>query len=93
WVEGNANGTTPVALTALGYGPDPTNPSTASLQYNPTLGQNGRDWGPSSEHSGIVIHSYGDGHVDSISLGVDPSAYLASITARSGETISAADDR
>jgi prepilin-type N-terminal cleavage/methylation domain-containing protein len=77
-------------VSALGYGPDPTNPSTASLQYNTVLN---RDWGPSSEHSGIVIHCYGDGHVDSISVGVDWGVYCATTTAQGGESASAADDR
>ncbi|MEM7311997.1 MAG: DUF1559 domain-containing protein [Planctomycetota bacterium] len=93
WVEGDSSGTEPVTEIALGYGPEPASRSTAGRKYDSTTGRDGRDWGPSSEHSGIVIHAFADGHVDSISTGIDPSAYLASVTIDGGEEISAADDR
>ncbi len=45
-----------------------------------------RRWGPSSAHSGdIVIHLYGDGHVDGITATVDDNLYLRQITRAGNE--------
>ena len=39
-------------------------------------------WGPSSEHGGLVIHSFGDTHTRAISDDVDAEVYAALITRR-----------
>ena len=41
------------------------------------------NWGPSSAHTGVVIHVYGDDHVKSIQEDIDPQTYMYLIT-RSG---------
>lgn len=72
-------------LSAQQYGPDPNNTVTASFRYNPSLG---RDWGPSSAHSGIVIYSFGDNHTRSITNEVDAGVLAALVTKNGGESIS-----
>ena len=70
---------------ALNKGPG----STSTDQYwsrHPSPG--GRDWGPSSEHSGgNVVHGFADGHVDVLSEAVDASLYLHLITRNGGEVV------
>jgi prepilin-type N-terminal cleavage/methylation domain-containing protein len=39
-----------------------------------------RIWGPSSRHSGVVLHAYADGHGDSVSDTIDAKVYLHLIT-------------
>jgi prepilin-type N-terminal cleavage/methylation domain-containing protein len=39
-----------------------------------------RNWGPSSQHPGVVIHGYGDGHTEGINDTVDPTVYIQSVT-------------
>jgi hypothetical protein len=34
------------------------------------------EFGPSSDHSGIVLHAFGDAHVQSIDQAIDPTLYL-----------------
>lgn len=41
--------------------------------------------GPSSSHSGVVNHLFGDGGVRSVSTGVDPSLYWFIITRSGGD--------
>jgi prepilin-type N-terminal cleavage/methylation domain-containing protein len=45
-----------------------------------------RRWGPSSRHSGVVQHGWGDGRATAVSENVDPDVYIAYITANGGET-------
>jgi hypothetical protein len=70
-------------VSALGYGPDPTDQTSLNRTYNPLIG---RVWGPSSEHSGVVIHSYGDNHTQAITEEIDWGVYCAIITASGGES-------
>ncbi len=77
---------------AMQYGPDPTNVSTTSRVYKiASLGNSGqtfqRLWGPSSEHSGIVIHAFGDNHTQSIPIEIDWGVYCALATRAGGEAV------
>ncbi|MBU6275876.1 MAG: DUF1559 domain-containing protein [Planctomycetes bacterium] len=46
-------------------------------------------WGPSSEHSGgLVMHTYVDGSVKTLSSDIDPTIYYALISRDSGENVS-----
>jgi hypothetical protein len=80
----------------LNFGPDAAsaaaNPSGEPNRYWSTYAASGdhRDWGPSSEHSGgVVIHSYGDGHTQSIPSSIDPNVFYALCTRASGESVDA----
>lgn len=47
-----------------------------------------RRWGPSSEHAGgVVNHAFADGHVVSLSPGIDRNLYLRIISRNGGETV------
>ena len=49
-------------------------------------GQQSREWGPSSDHSGyLVLHAFADAHAQSISADVDPTVYMRLITRGGGE--------
>ena len=51
-------------------------------------GEQGRAWGPSSEHSGgLVHHGFADAHAMSISTDVDPTVYMRCITRNGGEPV------
>ncbi len=66
------------AQTALNFG------SNTELKYynlgatfpvcNPTL--TNWEFGPSSDHSGIVLHAFGDAHVQGIDEAIDPTVYI-----------------
>jgi prepilin-type N-terminal cleavage/methylation domain-containing protein len=45
-----------------------------------------RIWGPSSNHSGVVIHGYGDAHTESVSTSIDSAVYLHMVT-RNGREV------
>jgi prepilin-type N-terminal cleavage/methylation domain-containing protein len=63
--------------TALNYGN-----KASGIYYNtgltwPTNGQFlNWEFGPSSDHSGIVLHAFGDAHVQSIDQAIDPTLYI-----------------
>jgi hypothetical protein len=44
-----------------------------------------RRWGPSSAHPGVVIHLYGDDHVEEVTEDVDANVYIRLITRAGGE--------
>lgn len=44
-----------------------------------------RRWGPSSAHPSVVIHLYGDAHVEEVTDDMDPNAYLRLVTRAGGE--------
>ncbi len=80
------------SVHALNYGPDVNNVATQNLSYfmnNQGNESNGREWGPSSEHSGIVIHTYGDNHTQAVSIEVDWGVYCALVTRAGGESVTA----
>lgn len=47
---------------------------------------NSRKWGPSSKHPGVVLHAFGDGHVESVLETVDGDVYMYMIT-RNGREV------
>jgi hypothetical protein len=51
-------------------------------------GQGERRWGPSSAHPGVVIHVYGDAHVEEVTEDVDANVYVRLITRAGGEPTS-----
>ena len=48
-------------------------------------GARGKLWGPSSAHSGLVIHAYGDGHVREVNDDIEKNTYLRLITRAGNE--------
>jgi prepilin-type N-terminal cleavage/methylation domain-containing protein len=69
-------------LHALNYGPDLA-AGIDNLYYESFPGGS-RDWGPSSDHAGgMVVHAFGDGHVQHLSDSVDAEFYRA-ISTRAG---------
>jgi hypothetical protein len=78
-------------LAAINLGPDLSAiaGSRQTQPYWPAMwsGED-RSWGPSSEHAGgVVIHSYGDGHTQSITDAIEPRVYYALISRNGGETV------
>ena len=50
-----------------------------AMKYSTTLG-GGMKWGPSSNHPGLVIHSFGDTGTRTVANEVEPDTYRAMIT-------------
>ena len=74
-------------VSALNYGPDPTDPTTAQRVFFPGMpGGRPRTWGPSSEHSGVIIHAYADGHSKSLTADTDWGIYISIISASGNES-------
>jgi prepilin-type N-terminal cleavage/methylation domain-containing protein len=46
-----------------------------------------RIWGPSSAHTGVVLHGFGDAHGKAVNEDIEPSVYLHMVTRAGGETI------
>lgn len=55
---------------------------TSSLQSGIT---DATKWGPSSEHSGVVIHTFLDGSVHDIDVEIDPAVYFFATTYKGGD--------
>lgn len=51
----------------------------------PMFDQNKPDYGPSSDHSGLVNHLFGDGSVRSLNKDIDVASYMFMITRNGGE--------
>ncbi len=82
----SAQGGTP--YLGLNYGPDSASVSAGTPRWYWTGYRNAenRNWGPSSEHGGgVVIHTYGDAHTESIPSSIDQNVYYALITRAGGE--------
>ncbi|QDU58042.1 DUF1559 family PulG-like putative transporter [Aeoliella mucimassa] len=76
------------SVSALNKGDD-KNTTLAQEEYymtNWVHGGGARKWGPSSNHSGVVICGYLDGHADSVEEDIDPSLFLHLVT-RAGREI------
>jgi prepilin-type N-terminal cleavage/methylation domain-containing protein len=78
-------------ILALQYGPDAAGTGVTGPywpSYSTAGGGNGnRNWGPSSEHSGgVVVHTFGDGHVLQLASSVDPGVYYAMVTRAGNES-------
>jgi hypothetical protein len=85
FTEAIANGD---AAMGLQYGPDASGVSGPYWEDYSTRASGGhRNWGPSSEHSGgVVIHTFGDGHVLQLPSSVDPGVYYAMVSKSGGES-------
>lgn len=72
----------PFDAAALDYGGDSDDTYFPAGRFP---GQQGRAWGPSSEHRGLVHHGFADGHAQSFNSDVDPTIYMRCITRNGGE--------
>ncbi|WP_261360933.1 DUF1559 domain-containing protein [Aeoliella straminimaris] len=81
---------TPIGLNK-GTDKSQENPTNGDLFWLKTWPHGGvtaqRSWGPSSNHSGVVICGYLDGHAEGVQEGIDPSAYLHLVTRAGREVI------
>lgn len=88
----STNATAPAPFLALNFGPDSAsvNSGTPRYYWNMYRGNENRNWGPSSEHSGgVVVHTYGDAHTQAIPSSIDQNVYYALITRAGGEAADA----
>jgi hypothetical protein len=70
--------------TALNKGPSRANPNVYYRTTDPHRQPSAeREWGPSSQHPGVVQHGWGDGHGEAIPESIDPDVYMYLIS-RSG---------
>ncbi|WP_442481768.1 DUF1559 family PulG-like putative transporter [Aeoliella sp. SH292] len=53
----------------------------------PHGGTGRRNWGPSGNHSGVVICGYLDGHATGVEEGVDPNAFIQQVTRAGREVV------
>ncbi len=83
-------------LTALNFGRPVllaanTNSTSGTLNttwYSTQLQGGEVDWGPSSDHGGgVIVHSYADGHTQSLTEATDPVVYFRLITRAGGEPV------
>ncbi len=84
--------TVPNAIMSVQYGPSATATTTTQTPqiYWASMGPESRDWGPSSEHSGgIVVHTFGDGHVQQIPSSIDAAVYYALVARNDNYAVSA----
>lgn len=92
-------GTTPIAMATaaatgvgLNYPAAAASPGPSAQFLNSTAwtayGTYGMAHGPSSDHSGgIVLHTFGDGHVSQITNDIDPTVYMSIFSRASGEPV------
>jgi prepilin-type N-terminal cleavage/methylation domain-containing protein len=70
-------------VSALNYGDGRVDTTQAGVfmtrTSDPHQGQ-GRNWGPSSQHPGVVQHGFGDGHAKPVADTIDGDVYLYLIT-------------
>ena len=75
--------------TSLNKGDRKTD-TTARQNYYLLSGENphasDRQWGPSSQHPGVVLHAWGDGRASAINDNIDGNVYLHDIT-RNGREV------
>jgi prepilin-type N-terminal cleavage/methylation domain-containing protein len=73
---------------ALNQGPTRQSaPNTDEYRHADPHGNVGRDWGPSSQHPGVVQHGWGDGHGKAIPDNVDADIYLYLISKNGREPV------
>jgi hypothetical protein len=91
-VNGMPNVTAATFLSAINFGPKPedlgTSPNLAKLYWpNFASAASGvpahRYWGPSSDHPGLIVVGFGDGHAETVPDATD-KAVVFSYTTRSG---------
>ena len=61
-----------------------SNLSSSSFQSG-NVSSDTTKWGPSSEHSGVVIHTFLDGSVHDIDVEIDPAVYFFATTYKGGD--------
>jgi prepilin-type N-terminal cleavage/methylation domain-containing protein len=92
WMNGgNAVATAVVGTAGAGLNfPATTDASGKFLPANPTwpVYTRGMAFGPSSDHSGgIVLHTYGDGHVGQVTSEIDPTLFVSMYSRSSNEPV------
>ena len=75
---------------ALGWGDRRAYDDNAQQVYlapakNRWAGARERVFGPSSDHGGVVLHAFFDGHARSVNIDVDPAVYLRHVTRADGD--------
>ena len=89
----NSTGTTKVVQAGAGtVGASVNFPASQTGKFLPAatwaLYTNGMGYGASSDHSGgIVLHTFADGHVGSITAEIDPSVFMSLYSRAKGEPI------
>lgn len=74
--------------TTINLGPSPSQPSLRYLRQRQWAGQQDRDWGPSSQHSGgMAIHAFADAHMASISDGIEAKVYYRLVTVNGSDPV------
>ena len=67
----------PILQSALNYGPRPDDLTATHVSpervywFDFAGGNDARQWGPSSDHTGVVVHGFADGHAIAISDATD----------------------
>ena len=69
---------------ALGFGEG--SPS-ATTDPPPYWGGGDRQFGPSSDHDAVVIHTFGDNHTSTLTVDIEPSVYAALVTINGSENV------
>jgi len=78
-VDKDGLGAVPAGVpSGLNYGRAARSKSSMPMFWPSKVDQ--RDWGPSSAHSGIVMHGFVDGHVEKIQEDMDATTYLRLVT-------------
>ncbi len=71
---------------ALGFGENSPSATNAPW-YWPGV----RQFGPSSDHDAVVIHTFGDNHTVPLTIDVSPNVYAAMVTINGGENVNTED--
>ena len=77
-------------VTAINYGNGrvPTTDNTVFMnRSSDPHGGNGRNWGPSSQHTGVAQCGFGDGHAKAVTDTVDGDVWLYLITRNGREPV------
>jgi hypothetical protein len=88
----NANGSPAAMAIDATRGVGLNYPATSAQKYFPsavwTAYADGMAHGPSSDHSGgIVLHTFGDGHVSQITTDINPTVYVSLFSVSQGEPV------
>jgi len=59
--------------------------SLSNSSFQSGSGTDAVKWGPSSEHSGVVVHTFLDGSVHDIDIEIDPAVYFFATTYKGGD--------
>jgi len=71
---------------ALGVGEVPASSTQNEDQF--AYWQTGdRQFGPSSDHDAVTIHTFGDNHTTALTVDIDANVYAAIVTINGGENV------